>query len=118
MKTDPEKPGQGKLLVFSLTGEVESGTQLSLSIGEKSANYDMIIPNSALRTDSKGDFVLVVTSKSSPLGTRYKAERVDVTVLAKDDNNAAISGSLTNQDYVITTSNRPVDNGQMVRLAE
>ena len=76
------------------------------------------MPNSALRTDSNGSFVLVVTSKNTPLGNRYYANRVDVNVLATDDVNSAVSGGITSYDYVITTSTKPIESGQMVRLVE
>ena len=90
---DPQNPGQGKMLVFRLTGDgVEAGANLTLSIGQRSANYDCLIPNSALRNDSNGDFVLVVVAKSTPLGNRYVATRASVTVLAKDDTKAAVTG--------------------------
>ncbi|MEG1661805.1 MAG: RND transporter, partial [Clostridiales bacterium] len=112
------KPGQGKILVFSLTGEVEAGTQYTISIGQKSANYDVIVPNSALRSDSNGDFILMVTAKSTPLGNRYIATRVDVKILATDDTNSAISGGPTSWDYVITTSSKPLEPGMQVRLVE
>lgn len=115
--SDPEKPGQGKLLVFRITGEIDAGTNISLSIGQRSANYDCIIPKSALREDTNGHFVLVVTAKSSPLGNRYVATRVDVQVLAEDDTNAAVTG-LAQGDYVITTSSKPLEAGTLVRLVE
>ena len=115
--SDPDKPGQGKLLIFRITGEIDDGTTISLSIGQRSANYDSIIPKSALREDTNGHFVLVVTAKSSPLGNRYIATRVDVQVLAEDDTNAAVSG-LAQGDYVITTSSKPLEAGTQVRLVE
>ena len=115
--SDPEKPGQGKLLIFRITGEIDAGTTISLSIGQRSANYDSIIPKSALREDTNGHFVLVVTAKSSPLGNRYVATRVDVQVLAEDDTNAAVTG-LAQGDYVITTSSKPLEAGTLVRLVE
>ena len=59
---DPSKPGQGKLLVFRVTGEVEAGTSLTLAVGQQSAAFETIVPKSALRSDSNGDFVLVITS--------------------------------------------------------
>ena len=114
---DPGNPGQGKLLVFTLTGDISSGQNVTLSVGEKSANFDAIIPNSALRTDTNGTFVLVVLAKNSPLGNRYIATRVDVTVLAQDDTTAAVSG-LSAGDYVITTASKPLEAGMQVNMVE
>lgn len=115
--TDPSNPGQGKLLVFTLTGDVSSGQNVTLSVGERSANFDAVIPNSALRTDTNGTFVLVLTVKHSPLGNRYIATRVDVNVLAQDDTTAAVSG-LSMGDYVITTSSKPLEAGMQVNMVE
>ena len=115
--TDPSNPGQGKLLVFTLTGDVSSGQNITLSVGERSANFDVVIPNSALRTDTNGTFVLVLTVKHSPLGNRYIATRVDVNVLAQDDTTAAVSG-LSMGDYVITTSSKPLEAGMQVNMVE
>ncbi len=114
---DPGNPGQGKLLVFTLTGDISSGQNVTLSVGEKSANFDAIVPNSALRTDTNGTFVLVVLAKSSPLGNRYIATRVDVKVLAQDDTTAAVSG-LSAGDYVITTASKPLEAGMQVNMVE
>lgn len=114
---DPESGGQKKMLVFRVTGDIEAGTTINLSIGQKSANFDTIVPKSALREDTNGNFVLVVTSKSTPLGNRYTATRADVQVLSQDDNNVAVTG-LASNDYVITTSSKPLDAGTQVRMVE
>ncbi|MCM1063497.1 MAG: biotin/lipoyl-binding protein [Eubacterium sp.] len=119
IKPDPDDPGQKKLLTFDVTGAVTAGQTLNISVGQKSANYDYIVPNNSIREDNNGKFILVVTSKSSPLGTRYYATRVDVEVLASDDSQSAVSsGMLTGYDPVITTSTKPVEAGRLVRLAE
>lgn len=118
IQTDPQNPRTNKILVFSLSGDVTAGESLSLSVGQKSAEYDYVIPNSALRSDNNGSFVLVVTAKSSPLSTRYVASRVDVEVIASDDNNSAVTGALNTGDFVITTSNKPVSSGDQIRLPD
>lgn len=119
IKPDPNNPGQNKLLTFDVTGEsVIAGQSLNVSVGQKSANYDMTVPNSAIREDTNGKFILVITSKSSPIGTRYFASRVDVEVLASDDTKSAISGAVESYSYVITTSTKPVEAGKQVRLAD
>lgn len=118
IKPDTTDPGQKKLLTFDITGdEVTAGQTLNVSVGQKSANYDLIVPNSAIREDSNGKFILIVESKSSPLGNRYVATRVDVEVLASDDTQSAISGGLYGYEFVITTSTKPVEAGKLVRLA-
>lgn len=118
IKPDTTDPGQKKLLTFDITGdEVTPGQSLNISVGQKSANYDLIIPNSAIREDSNGKFILIVESKSSPLGNRYVATRVDVEVLASDDTQSAVSGALYGYEFVITTSTQPVEAGKLVRLA-
>ena len=114
---DPSNPGKARLLVFRLTGDVEPDTNLTLSIGQKSANYDCIVPNSAIRTDSNGTFVLAIVAKSTPLRTRYTATRVDVQELGEDDTVTAVTG-LSSGDFVITTSTKPIEAGTQVRLVE
>ena len=118
IKPDPNSPGQNKLLTFNVSGSVVAGQTFSVSVGQQSANYDLIVPNSAIREDNNGKFILIVESRSTPLGNRYSASRVDVEVLASDDTQSAISGALYGYEYVITTSTQPVDAGQLVRLAD
>ena len=114
---DPSSGGQKKLLVFRISGEIDAGTNISLAIGQRSANFDTIVPKSAIREDSNGKFVLIVTSKNTPLGNRYTATRADVQVLAEDDTSAAVSG-LASNDYVITTASKPLSPGSQVRMVE
>lgn len=118
IKADPKNPQTNKLLTFDLKGDVNPGAELTISVGQKSATYDIIVPNSSIRSDTNGSFVLAIESKSSPLGNRYIARRVAVDVLAEDDMNSAVTGDLGFGNYVITTSNAPVKNGDMVRLAD
>lgn len=118
IKPDKSNPSQNKLLTFSITGEIVAGQSLSVSVGQKSATYDFIVPNSALKEDSNGKFILIVESKSSPLGNRYIATRVDVEVIASDDTQSAIRGGLMGYEYVITTATKPVEAGKQVRLSD
>ena len=118
IKADPKNPQTQKLLTFDVQGDVTPGAEITISVGQKSANYDVVVPNSAIRSDTNGSFVLAIESKNSPLGNRYIARRVEVKVLAEDDLNSAVTADLSYGDYVITTSNAPVKNGDMVRLAD
>lgn len=119
IRPDPESGGQKKLLVFDVTGAgVQAGQSLNLSVGQRSSEYELVVPNSAIREDSNGKFIMIVESRSGPISNRYIATRVDVEVLASDDNNTAISAGLYGYEYVITTSTKPVEAGKQVRLNE
>ena len=118
IKSDPSDPAGKKLLEFTISSpEVQAGQKVSLQIGQTSQMYDLTVPNSAIREDNNGKFILIVQSKSSPLGNRYVASRVDVEVVESDDTNTAINASLMGYEYVITNSSEPIKAGQYVRLA-
>lgn len=118
IKPDTEEPGKKKMLEFTVEGSVQSGEQLALTVGERSAEYDLVVPNSAVREDKNGKFVFIIEEKATPFGNRYKAKRVDVEVMASDETKSALTADLEGYEYVITTSNQPVEAGDQVRLAD
>ena len=119
IKTDSQNPSAGRTLVFNISGgNIENGTSLSISVGEKKANYDYIVPTSAIREDSDGKFVLVIQEKSSPVGNRYIARREEVKVLAQNETQSAVSVGFDNYANIITTASKAVEKGDYVRLAQ
>lgn len=118
IKNDTSSNSKNRILVFSVTGNVDSGTYLDLSIPCGSGNYDTIVPKSAVYEDKDGSFVLVIASKSSPLGNRYYAKKVAVEIQASDEVTCAVSGGISNSDYVLTAASKPVSAGDQVRMKE
>ncbi len=118
IKNDTISGSKNRILVFDVTGDVDSGTNIDLSIPCGSGNYDVIVPKSAVYEDKNGKFVLTVRSKSSPLGNRYFAERVNVEVLASDETSSAVSGDISMSDYVITAASAPVKPNDQVRMKD
>ena len=118
IKADPENPNQSSVVTFEVKGNVDVGQNLSLSVGDKSNRYDAVVPNSAIKEDSNGKFVLIVTVKGTPLGNRYKVKRADVEVLASDDTSSGVSGGVYEYDNVVTNSSKPLEEGMQVRLVE
>ncbi len=119
IRNDKTDPAGKRVLTFKVESkDVTPGQQLSLSIGERSVQYDMVVPNSAIKTASNGKYILVVKSKSSPLGNRYMTSRVDVEVKAQDDNNTAISAAIDGDEFVVTTASTLIEPGVQVRLAD
>ena len=118
IKNDTVSGSKNRILVFSVKGDVESGTNLDLSIPCGSGQYDALIPKSAVYEDNKGKFVLTVRSKNSPLGNRYYAERVNVDVKASDEATSAVEGDISQGTYVITNASKPVSAGDQVRIKD
>ena len=105
-------------ITFSISGNVVAGENYTLSVGEKTANYDAVVPTSAIREDSNGKYILYIETKSTPLGNRYYARRQNVEVITSDDTKSAITGTYEWGTYVITTTQKPVKENDQVRLAD
>ena len=119
IKNDTANKGsRQKVLEFVISGDVTPNMSLSVSVGDKNASYDNTVPNTAIREDSEGKYILIVDSKSTPISTRYIAKRVNVTVVASDDTRSAITGDFQNYSYVVATSSKPINDKDQVKLVE
>lgn len=116
IRRDPQNRSNN-IVICEMKGDVGVGDNYTLSIGQQSSNYDCIVPTSAIREDSNGKFILIIDSKSTPLGNRYYARRVDVDVITSDDTKSAVTGALEGYEYVITTTTKPIKENEQVRLA-
>ncbi|MCR5168721.1 MAG: HlyD family efflux transporter periplasmic adaptor subunit [Oscillospiraceae bacterium] len=118
IKADPSNPQTNRQLEFTITGsDLKSGDSISVQIGAKGQDYPVTLPNSAVRHDTNGYYVLAVESKSSPLGSRYFAQRYSVEVIVTNDVITAVNG-LSGSEFVITTSSEPIKEGQQVKLSQ
>lgn len=81
-------------------------------------SYDYKIPLAALREDTSGNYCLIVSEEESALGTVKKAKRVDVTVLEKNGEEAAVEAELEKADQVIAASEKYVEEGDRIRIKE
>ena len=118
IRADTENPNQSMIVTFEVKGDVSVGQTLAFSVGERSSQYDAVVPNNAVREDSKGKFVLILKVKGTPLGNRYTVKRADVEVQASDDTSSGVSGGVYEYDNVITNSSKPLEEGMQVRLVE
>lgn len=118
IRNDTTPNSKNRILVFSVTGDIESGTNLDLSIPCGSGSYDAVVPKSAVHSDNDGTFVLTVKSKSSPLGNRYYTQKIPVDVIVSDELSSAVSGDIYSGDYIITASSAPISDGDQVRMSD
>ena len=119
IRADTENPNQNMIVTFEVKGDgVSVGQTRAFAVGNRSSQYDAVVPNNAVREDSKGKFVLVLKVKGTPLGNRYTVKRADVEVQASDDTSSGVTGGVYENDNVITNSSKPLEEGMQVRLVE
>lgn len=127
IKPDPSDPRNKKKVTFKLNAENEyggwyaSGQTVTLTLNNRSQNYQCIVPLAAIHEESAETFVYSVKMNTSPLGDRYIAVKVPVTIIARDDKNAAINPDALSEygSQVITqTNDKSFQSGDQVRLAE
>ena len=79
--------------------------------------YGTCVPLSALHKDADGYFVYVYTTRTTIWGMENIAVRVDVGVGAMDWRYVALFAELEKDAQIITGSNKPLSDGDRVRVA-
>lgn len=96
-------------------GTGDLGESVFFECAKTSDLYQTVIPSSAVRKDTDGEFCLVLRTYKTILGEEFRAARVDLKILAKGDAKTAVEGALTSEDQVITGSDRIIGAGDRVR---
>ena len=117
VRVDPDDAASGRIITVGLEGSVTIGEQVSLAVHISNTQHETIVPRSALGQDATGYHVYVLETRSSPLGTRYMAVRVDVTIEAEGETTVAIRGDLDRFANVIIRSSATLSDRDAVRLA-
>lgn len=91
-----------------------SGMGASMKHVMPTEEYDKIIPVSAVRSNTGGDYVLAVKQINTVMGDETAAYRVNIEVLDEDGTSAAVKG--LNDEDVIVSSNKPVEESDRVRV--
>jgi len=95
------------------------GMSAEMELRNRTKNYDLLVPLSALRQDNTGYYVYIVAIRDSgALGAQTIAQRADVSVLEKDATRAAVTGGVTQRDAIITRSDRNLSANDRVRVNE
>lgn len=96
-----------------------SGETASFSILKDSEKeYENVIPLTAIHQDSKGYYCLEIRTQTSILGEEVKAERIDITILDKDNTQVAVEGAIQPDTKIIVSSEKDVSMGDRVRVKE
>ncbi|MCL1810023.1 MAG: efflux RND transporter periplasmic adaptor subunit [Clostridiales bacterium] len=88
----------------------------TLTHEQKSEEYRSTVPLGAVRGSEDDYYVYIVSETSGVLGVQKTASKMEVTVTEKDNKNAAIEGGFTQDDLIITRSNKAITEGDRVRV--
>ena len=98
---------------------LEMGVAATMEVEKKSAIYKSCVPLSAVYYDNSQAYVLVADESETVLGTEQTARRIDVVILEKNEDFAALQdGTLTSDQKLISSSDRSVEPGGRIRLEE
>jgi len=92
------------------------GQRATLTHEQKSEEYRSVIPLAAVRGSENDYYVYIVRDSSGVLGVQKTAVKIDINVIEKDNQNAAIEGGVQTDDLIILRSNKMISEGDRVRV--
>lgn len=90
------------------------GATLSVEITVSSLTYDMCIPLIALHESSSGAYVFVMGEQQTALGAEQVARSVNVTVVGRDSNWAAVEGIGREQLVIVESAKMLTDTDRVL----
>ena len=106
-------------LTVSIPAKVKKlGSIATLKVEKASKKYDTCVPLGALHSDGGKYYVYVINEKDTILGTETAVDKVQVDILDKNNEQAAIEGSFSWGQKFVLTSSKTLRNGDRVRLVE
>ena len=106
-------------LTVSIPAKVKKlGSIATLNVEKASKKYDTCVPLGALHSDGDKYYVYVINEKDTILGTETAVDKVQVDILDKNNEQAAIEGAFSWWQQFVLTSSKTLRNGDRVRLVE
>ncbi|WP_245850766.1 efflux RND transporter periplasmic adaptor subunit [Paenibacillus herberti] len=85
---------------------------------ESEEDAKILVPNSAIRESNEdGKFVYVVSEKEGSLGKEYYIRKVKLTIESSDAEFTEVKEGVSPADFVVTSSNKPVEAGKRVLVS-
>lgn len=117
IRPDPSNPRDSRIVSTSVEYEYAYvGSPIEVSFDDYNQEFPCVVPNSAIHEDGSGKFVYLLNKKSGPLGDRYTAIKQSVEILGTDGKVSALDPSVIQGRQIITRSEKPIENGDQVRL--
>lgn len=119
LSTETNEDSSVSVTVYVPKKTIPIGTHASMEIEQTSEKYMTTLPLSAIHAEQNKYFVYVLEKEDTVLGEDTVARKVNVSIVEKNGEYAALSdSSLSEDDSVIVESDTMLANGEKVRLKE
>jgi biotin carboxyl carrier protein len=115
-RIDPTERGKTVTIALS-SDEVSAGETFDIVFEKVSTTTYTMVPNGAVNQDNEGYFLYQVKRRPGMLGKEYYLDRVTVYIGDSDSKNTVIVKGITFFEPLLLTSDKPVEAGDVVRLA-
>lgn len=106
-------------ITVSIPSKVKNlGSMATMNVEKASKKYNTCLPLNVLHSDGDKYYVYTVTEKETILGVETTVDKVEVSVLDKNNEYAAIEGYFDWNQKFILTSSKTLRSGDRVRLME
>ena len=106
------------IIQFTADDSVTGGEKAEARLKQTSELYTYILPNSAVREDADGSYILYTEREKGSFGYKYYAKRATIMVKDQDIENTAFTIATEDKLAVIVNSDRPVSENDMVRIVD
>lgn len=119
LSTETNEDSSVRVTVYVPKKTISIGTHASMEIEQTSEKYATTLPLTAIHAEQSKYFVYVLEKEDTVLGEETVARKVNVSIVEKNGEYAALSdGLLSEDDSVIVESDTMLANGEKVRLKE
>lgn len=109
--------GEIEILIEFSSNRALGGELADVSLQEISQLQACVIPNSALRNDSGGDYIFIVEKKKGIIGEEYYAKRVKVNIMSYDSQYTSIENLVDTSEAIIINSDKTISEGERIKLS-
>ena len=96
--------------------KISDSVKVNIQVSVK--QYNLCLPVESVFSDSNGSYVLTVEEENTVLGMQNKLVKIPVDVLMTNKTAVAVEGALTKDMQVVSGSNKPVSEGNNVRVSQ
>ncbi|MCL1884047.1 MAG: hypothetical protein FWF81_09890 [Defluviitaleaceae bacterium] len=114
--SQPDEYNRVDITISLPEGNWSVGQRVDAQITLSRENHDFAVPISALHSDNAGYFLHIVEERNTIMGLQNIVFRTYITVIAYDTHMVAVQGAVGRDSQVITSSNKPISEGDRVRM--